>query len=95
MRVNPVALFTIVRVALATLPPEASVILPESVALMACPKLEAEAASIPPATAITRRACKKTVHVLRLTIHPQNLSYHHPRFLDNNITPTDQPCTWD
>src|SRR5215813_13400991 len=67
VRVTPVAEFTTVIVALETLPPEESVIRPESVALTAWPSAEEEAASTKPATRITTNACKHRVDCLWLT----------------------------
>jgi hypothetical protein len=68
-----------VRVALATLPPELSVILPASVALMAWPKVAEAAANVAPLTTIKTAAWKDRIHFLRLTIHPPEFELPQPR----------------
>src|SRR5580693_981955 len=69
-RENPVARLEAVTPALATLPPEASVIFPESVAFTVWLRAESGGISRKAAHNAARRIWSEKFHLLRITVHP-------------------------
>jgi hypothetical protein len=73
-RDNPVATLEAVTVALATLPPEASVILPDSVALTAWLRAVFGKMNKQVVDKTARRTWSESFHFLLITVHPQKLN---------------------
>src|SRR5580704_13273525 len=69
-REKPVAALTIATVALATLPPEASVTLPERVAVTACPEASAAHSEMKANRQANEQMCRTVIRLIRFITRP-------------------------